>query len=72
MRENSRESMNMQITIAIKNKNDRAAFFLFNEKLQITHLTVFEIKLDFSFMNSFSVNIFELIKKLISLVSYHC
>lgn len=45
---------------------------LFNEKLQITHLTIFEIKLDFSFMNSFSVNIFELIKKLISLVSYHC
>lgn len=49
MRENSRESVNMQITIAIKNKNDRAAFF--NEKLQITHLTIFEIKLDFSFMN---------------------
>ena len=70
MRENSRESVNMQITIAIKNKNDRAAFF--NEKLQITYLTIFEIKLDFSFMNSFSVNIFELIKKLISLVSYHC
>ena len=70
MRENSRESVNMQITIAIKNKNDRAAFF--NEKLQITHLTIFEIKLDFSFMNSFSVNIFELIKKFISLVSYHC
>lgn len=70
MRENSRESVNMQITIAIKNKNDRATFF--NEKLQITHLTIFEIKLDFSFMNSFSVNIFELIKKLISLVSYHC
>ena len=70
MRENSRESVNMQITIAIKNKNDRAAFF--NEKLQITHLTIFEIKLDFSFMNSFSVNNFELITKLISLVSYHC
>ena len=70
MRENSRESVNMQITIAIKNKNDRAAFF--SEKLQITHLTIFEIKLDFSFMNSFSVNNFELIKKLISLVSYHC
>ena len=70
MRKNSRESVNMQITIAIKNKNDRAAFF--NEKLQITHLTIFEIKLDFSFMNSFSVNNFELIKKLISLVSYHC
>ena len=62
-------------------------FFLFNKKLQITHLTIFfwkyyslkisfdkssEIKLDFSIMNSFSMNIFEWIKKLISLVSYHC